>query len=144
MAHAVAAVAATFDGDLDRAQSEIEHSAVAQSKSRDGLQYSAAAFACMLGQPLEAIPLIERAMRLDPASTNTQYLHFLGMANLLAGKYETAAALFKQRIALVPGTDFSRVRARVRLSVISARWTRPAAFGANSKRSTRNIRSTNI
>ena len=30
------------------------------------------------------------------------------MANLLAGKYETAAALFKQRIALVPGTDFSR------------------------------------
>jgi adenylate cyclase len=46
-------------------------------------------------------------MRLDPA-TNTQYLHFLGMANLLAGKYETAAALFKQRIALVPGTDFSR------------------------------------
>jgi adenylate cyclase len=59
------------------------------------------------GQPLEAIPVIERAMRLDPA-TKTQYLHFLGMANLLAGKYETAAALFKQRIALVPGTDFSR------------------------------------
>jgi adenylate cyclase len=59
------------------------------------------------GQPLEAIPVIERAMRLDPAA-NTQYLHFLGMANLLAGKYETAVALFKQRIALVPGTDFSR------------------------------------
>jgi adenylate cyclase len=59
------------------------------------------------GEPLEAIPLIERGMRLDPAG-NTQYLHFLGMANLLAGKYETAAALFKQRIALVPGTDFSR------------------------------------
>ena len=46
-------------------------------------------------------------MRLDPA-TNPQYLHFLGMANLLAGKYETAAALFKQRIVLVPATDFSR------------------------------------
>jgi adenylate cyclase len=59
------------------------------------------------GQPLEAIPVIERAMRLDPA-TKTQYLHFLGMSNLLAGKYETAVALFKERIALVPGTDFSR------------------------------------
>jgi adenylate cyclase len=30
------------------------------------------------------------------------------MANLLAGKYETAAALLKQRIARVPETDFSR------------------------------------
>jgi adenylate cyclase len=59
------------------------------------------------GQPLEAIPTIERAMRLDPASHH-QYLHFLGMAYLLAGKYETAAALLRQRIVLVPETDFSR------------------------------------
>ncbi len=60
------------------------------------------------GQPLEAIPAIEQAMRLDPAFS-TQFLHFLGMAYLLAGKYETAAAVLRQRIALVPGTDFSRV-----------------------------------
>ena len=59
------------------------------------------------GEPLEAIALIERGIRLDPAG-KTQYLHFLGLANLVAGKYETAVALFKQRIALVPGTDFSR------------------------------------
>ena len=37
------------------------------------------------------------------------HLHFLGMAYLLAGKYETAAALLRERILLVPGTDFSRV-----------------------------------
>ena len=30
------------------------------------------------------------------------------MAYLLAGKYETAAALLRQRIVLVPETDFSR------------------------------------
>src|SRR4029077_289237 len=54
-----------------------------------------------------SIPTIERAMRLDPASHH-QYLHFLGMAYLLAGKYETAAALLRQRIVLVPETDFSR------------------------------------
>jgi adenylate cyclase len=59
------------------------------------------------GQPLEAIPKIEHAMRLDPA-LSSQLLHFLGMAYLLAGKYETAAALLRQRIVLVPGTDFSR------------------------------------
>ena len=38
-----------------------------------------------------------------------QNLHFLGTAYLLAGKYETAAALLRDRILLVPGTDFSRV-----------------------------------
>ena len=47
-------------------------------------------------------------MRLDPA-LSAQFLHFLGMAYLLAGKYETAAALLRQRIILVPNTDFSRV-----------------------------------
>ena len=31
------------------------------------------------------------------------------MAYLLAGKYETAAALLRERILLTPGTDFSRV-----------------------------------
>src|SRR5262249_5301159 len=55
----------------------------------------------------EAIPMIERAMRLDPAHSE-QYLHFLGMAYLLAGKYETAASHFRERIRLVPRTDFSR------------------------------------
>ena len=106
LARAVAAVAATFDGDLDRAQSQI---GIALSLNPNlAMAYSISGSIRMYaGQPLEAIPLIERAMRLDPAA-NTQYLHFLGMANLLAGKYETAAALFKQRIALVPGTDFSR------------------------------------
>ena len=46
-------------------------------------------------------------MRLDPAFAQG-YLHFLGTAYLAAGKYETAAALFKQRIVLVPDTDISR------------------------------------
>ena len=59
------------------------------------------------GRPLEAIPMIERAMRLDPAFS-PQYLHFLGISYLLAGKYETAAVLFRQRIAAMPETDFTR------------------------------------
>jgi len=51
--------------------------------------------------------MIERAIRLDPASSKL-YLHFLGTAYLLAGKYETAADLLRRRVLLVPGTDFSR------------------------------------
>jgi adenylate cyclase len=106
LAHAVAAVAATFAGNLERAQSEV---GIALTLNPNlAMAYNIAGSIRMYaGEPLEAIVLIERGIRLDPAGT-TQYLHFLGLANLIAGKYETAAALFKQRIALVPGTDFSR------------------------------------
>ena len=36
------------------------------------------------------------------------YTHFLASAYLVAGKYEDAAALFKERIRLVPNTNLSR------------------------------------
>jgi len=106
LAHAIAAVAATFQRDLERARSEID---IALSLNPNmAMAYNIlGGIHLYLGRPLEAIPLIERAMRLDPA-TNSQFIHFLGMANLLAGKYETAAALLRERILLVPNTDFSR------------------------------------
>jgi adenylate cyclase len=106
LARCVSAMAASFENDLDGAKSEIDlalslnpNLALAHSLSGTNRIYS--------GQPLEAIPKIEYAMRLDPA-LSSQFLHFLGMAYLLAGKYETAAALLRQRIVLVPRTDFSR------------------------------------
>ena len=106
LARVVAAVAATFNRNLDLARSQID---VALSLNPNfAMAYNVlGGIRSYSGQPLEAIPTIERAMRLDPAS-NHQYLHFLGMAYLLAGKYETAAALLRQRILLVPETDFSR------------------------------------
>ena len=106
LARIVAAVAATFDRDLDRAKSEVD-AALALNPNL-AMAYNVLGGICSYsGQPLEAIPMIERAMRLDPAASH-QYLHFLGMAYLLAGKYETAATLLRQRILLVPETDFSR------------------------------------
>ena len=106
LAHAVAAVVATFSRDIDRAQSEID---IALSLNPNmAMAYNIqGGTRIYLGRPEEAIPVIERAMRLDPAA-NRQFLHFLGMANLLAGKYETAAAALRERIRLVPDTDFSR------------------------------------
>ncbi len=59
------------------------------------------------GEPAKAIPFIERAMRLDP-NFQPQYIHFLGTAHFVAGDYETAAALFKDRISINPTTDLSR------------------------------------
>ncbi|WP_096457686.1 adenylate/guanylate cyclase domain-containing protein [Mesorhizobium sp. 113-1-2] len=59
------------------------------------------------GQPLAAIPHIEQAIRLDPALKQL-YIHFLGSAYLVAGKFEAASALFRERIQLAPKTDLSR------------------------------------
>jgi len=105
-ARCVAALVAIFEKDLDQAKSAID---VALSLNPNfALAYNILGNIHNLsGQPLKAIPVIERAMRLDPAS-NPQQLHFLGMAYLLARKYETAAALLRQRILVVPETDFSR------------------------------------
>ena len=106
MAHGAAALTAIFERDFDRAQAEVDRtlalnpsSALAHNLLGTIRSYS--------GRPLEAIPAIEQAMRLDPA-LSAQFLHFLGLAYLMAGKYETAAALLRQRIILVPNTDFSR------------------------------------
>ena len=105
-ARLVASWAAIFEKDLDRAKSEIDI-ALSLNPNFASAYASLGSICSYAGQPLEAIPMLERAMRLDPGSYH-QYLHFLGMAYLLAGKYETAAALLRQRILLVPETDFSR------------------------------------
>src|SRR5262249_53506822 len=59
------------------------------------------------GDPANAIRYIERAMRLDP-TVPAQYLHFLGTAYFVARDYETAAKMFRDRIAANPHTDLSR------------------------------------
>ena len=92
-ARLVASWAAIFEKDLDRAKSEAD---IALSLNPNfALAYDIlGSIHTFSGRPLEAIPALERAMRLDPAF-RPQYLHFLGMAYLLAGKYETAAALLR-------------------------------------------------
>ena len=59
------------------------------------------------GEPERAIPLFERAIRINPATTALG-LHYLARAYLHAERYQTAAAIFRARISLVPNTDMSR------------------------------------
>jgi adenylate cyclase len=106
-ARLVATWAAMFEKDLDRAKSEVDI-ALSLNPNYASAYASLGSICSYAGQPLEAIPMLERATRLDPAFRR-QHLHFLGMAYLLAGKYETAAALLRERILLMPETDFSRV-----------------------------------
>ena len=98
--------AAIFEKDLDRAKSEAE-TALSCNPNYASAYAVLGTIHTYLGRPLEAIAMIERATRLDPAASK-HYLHFLGTAYLLAGDYETAAALLRRRVFLVPGTDFSR------------------------------------
>jgi adenylate cyclase len=106
LGHIIAARVAFFKKDLEAATAEVN---VALSLNPNvALAYSILGHVQIYsGRPLDAIPHYEHAMRLDPAF-NQQYLHSLGTAYLVAGKYETAAAIFKQRILLAPETDFSR------------------------------------
>jgi adenylate cyclase len=106
LARCVAALAASYEKDLDRANEEVER-AIKLNPSLALAHNLRGTIRTFSGQPLEAIPEIEQAMRIDPAMSG-QFLHFLGLAYLMAEKYETAAALLRQRIILVPNTDFSR------------------------------------
>ena len=102
----VAAVVATFRGDFDRVATEVDAALALNPNSAvaHGTRGMADIYA---GDPLSAIPRLEKATRLDPASLGHN-LHHLGTAHLTAGKYEAAAAIFRERIRLVPGTDISR------------------------------------
>jgi len=104
--YVAAALVAENLKDYDQARAAIE-TALKLNPSDASALNARGTIAIFSGQPQAAIEHIERAMRLDPGFSQ-QYLHFLGMAHLLMGHYETAAAMFKERIRLVPETDTSR------------------------------------
>jgi adenylate cyclase len=104
--HYVAAVFYLWKKDLDRSAAEAD--AALNLNPNYALAHNSRGIVNIYrGEPLAAVPHIEQAMRLDPLFSQ-QYIHFLGSAYLVAGKYEAAAALFKERIRLAPKTDLSR------------------------------------
>jgi adenylate cyclase len=104
--HYVAALVAVFRGDLERALAEA-NTALALNPNYALALSARGNITNFLGEPEAAIPLIEQAIRLDPGFAH-QYMHFLGIAYMALGKYETAAAVFKERIVLAPETDLTR------------------------------------
>jgi adenylate cyclase len=105
-AHLVASLAAMCKRDYQRWADEADRALALNLNYAPALNARGVVH-IYTGQPEVAIPYIERAMRLDPAGQQ-QYLHFLGTAYFVAGNYETAAVLFKDRIAINPTTDLSR------------------------------------
>ena len=107
LGHYVASIVTMFQKNLDRSLAEAEK-ALATSPSYALALNARGCAHIYLGEAQKGIPDIERAMRLDPAFSQ-QYLHFLGVAHFMLSQYETAAAHFRERVLLVPETDFSRV-----------------------------------
>ena len=104
--HYVAAVFYLWKKDLD--QSAAEADAALNLNPNYALAHNSRGIVNIYrGQPLAAVPHIEQAMRLDPVYKQ-QYIHFLGSAYLVAGKFEAAAAQFNERIRITPKTDLSR------------------------------------
>ena len=104
--HFVAAVTATWQGNFERAKAEAD-AALALNPNYAGAISTRGLIEIYSGHPLAAIPFFERAVRLDPSYAQL-FMHFVGSAYLVAGKYETAAANFRERIRLEPETDLSR------------------------------------
>jgi adenylate cyclase len=108
LGHFVVALTAMVARDFDRFRSE---AAIAIALNPDaGIASDLQGHLCLVNEvPLEAIPHFERCMRLDPSlSATVLYLQFLGRAYFYAGRYETAVAVFRERILLMPDTDASR------------------------------------
>ncbi len=105
-AHYALSIVFGVAGDHDKARIETE-AALRLNPSFAPAHASRGVFEIFGGDPAGAIPHIEKALRLDPTH-GQQSLHFLGLAHLLLGNYETAAATFRERILQFPATDLSR------------------------------------
>jgi adenylate cyclase len=105
-AHGVAALVAMYGKDFARWQLEVDEALSLDPNFAPALSLRGA-LRMYSGNTRAAIGDLERAIRLDPLFTQG-YLHHLGVAHLVAGDYETAAAIFRERILLVPDTDMSR------------------------------------
>ncbi len=106
VARNASAVAQIYTGRLEGAKEQAERGVALNPNFANGLG-TLGNIEIFMGNPDAAIPLLERAIRLDPVFTH-HYTHFLGLAHLVAGRDAEAVACFRERVRLAPGTDLSR------------------------------------
>lgn len=103
--HAIAVVA-RWKGDYGLAATAVE-ALLSRTPDNALALFTRAEIAIATGRSREAVPDLERAIRLDPGFAH-QLLQYLGMAHALLGNYETAALVFRERLLLVKDTDIGR------------------------------------
>ncbi len=95
-----------FSRDYDRSKAAVDRALELNPNNAAALN-SRGVFQIFAGDPADGIADIERAIQLDPVGA-PQYLHFLGLAHLMLGHFETAIAHFRQRVLASPRTDLTR------------------------------------
>ena len=128
LANIAVAVAARFQSDPERGE-KAGRKALSLSPDSALALFSVAEIIGTSGRPEEAVPLLERAIRLDPGWSQ-QYLQFLGQVHFLQGHFETAALLFRERLQLARDTDIGRAWLASTLGHLG-KSTRRASSGMN-------------
>ncbi len=104
--HVAAAVTQMYKGDVEAMKASANRALALAPNSAAAIGILGNV-KMMLGHAEAAIPLLQRSIWLDTDFAK-QGLHFLGAAQLLAGRYQEAADTFRERIRRVPSTDLSR------------------------------------
>lgn len=105
-AHVATAVVLRWRGDLDAAQAAAVR-ALEVGPDFGMALYFGAELALVTGRPGDALAFMERAVRLDPA-TSHMHLQLLGQAHFLQANFETAAMVFRERTHIAHETDIGR------------------------------------
>jgi adenylate cyclase len=117
--------------EFDNAIAEGELAASLDPGTPDTIKPYAKAL-CYGGRPEEAIPILEKALRLDPLTSPVAY-NDLGMAFRMTGRYEEAAAVWKKSIEMAPN-DFYMHAALAALYIMMGRDEEARAEAAETMR----------
>ncbi len=100
------ATALTYRRDLDAARPQSMQAVALNPNFAQGYA-TLGNLETFMGRGAAAVPLLERAMRLDPVFANL-YLHFMGLCHMQSRRFDLAVERLRERIGLAPGTDLSR------------------------------------
>ena len=106
-AHAVLGVSYVLARQYDQGVAEAERAMALDPNSAENLYYLAYVL-CHAGKPEEAIPLIERAERLNPIPLPFQLLT-MSLTHQLTGRYEKAVEAAKEAIRVEPNNQVAHI-----------------------------------
>jgi adenylate cyclase len=102
-AHSLLGALYTYKRQHEKAISEHERAVTLNPNDAEALRWLGTALT-FAGRPQDGIPLLKKAMRLDPVDQKFQSLcvHYLGLAHWVMGQYEEAISAEKKALELNP------------------------------------------
>ncbi len=115
-AHSTLSLAYAYDREYDKAIAEGERGVALDP----GASFTYACYAQSLnvaGRSEEAIPMFQKAIRLNPFGSSPLYLNF-GIALRIVGRYEEAVSALKKAIQLAPDNYFAHIHLTATYSLV--------------------------